>query len=83
MAHFGIGYTLCDLDRYREALPYLRHYARIASHGPWSWVWLGQMPVGSRAGSSRRGVLPAATALSEAGAEETDAPELLAELDAL
>ena len=33
MAHFGLGYTLCDLGRYREALPHLRHYTRIASHG--------------------------------------------------
>ena len=83
MAHFGIGYTLCDLGRYREALPYLRHYARIASHGPWSWVWLGRCQSGLGRFEQARDSYAKATALSEAGADKTDAPELLAELDSL
>ena len=68
MAHFGLGYTLSDLGRFSEALPHLRHYTRIAAHGPWSWVWLGRcqsglgrfergtglVPEGDRAERSRR-----------------------------
>ena len=54
MAHFGLGYTLSDLGRFREALPHLRHYTRIAAHGPWNWVWLGRCQSGL-AGSSRHG----------------------------
>jgi tetratricopeptide (TPR) repeat protein len=82
MAHFGLGYTLCDLGRYREALPHLRHYTRIAPRGPWNWVWLGRCQSGLGRFGDARDSYRRAIALSEAGAEETDAPELLAELDA-
>lgn len=81
MAHFGLGYTLCDLGRHREALPHLRHYARIASHGPWNWVWLGRCQSALGRFEQARGSYRKAIALSEAGAEETEAPELLAELE--
>ena len=82
MAHFGLGYTLCDLGRPREALPHLRHYTRIAAHGPWSWVWLGRCQSGLGKFEEARASYREAIALSEAGAEDTVAPELLAGLEA-
>ncbi|MDO9406776.1 tetratricopeptide repeat protein [Patulibacter sp.] len=42
LAHFGLGYTLMDLDRPREAYAHLRHAAAIAPEGAWTWCWLGQ-----------------------------------------
>ena len=81
MAHFGLGYTLCDLGRFREALPHLRHYTRIAAHGPWSWVWLARCQSGLGRFDEARDSYRKAIALSEAGADETDAPKLLAELE--
>ncbi len=74
MAHFGLGYTLSDLGRFREALPHLRHYTRIAAHGPWSWVWLARCQSGLGRFDEARASYRKAIALSEAGADETDAP---------
>ena len=34
MAHFAIGYTLYELERYREAYGHLRHYAELAPQLP-------------------------------------------------
>ena len=80
MAVFAIGYTLYDLERFDEALPYLRRYVEISPHGAWNWCWLGkgEQAVGNF-GRARR-AYERAIELSRAGEEETDAPELLAEL---
>lgn len=40
--HFGRGYTLYDLGRYREAYGHLRRYSELAPHNSWSWLWLGR-----------------------------------------
>ena len=42
MAHFAIGYTLYELERYREAYGHLRHYAELAPAAAWNWCWLGR-----------------------------------------
>lgn len=42
MAHFGLGYTLYELGRYREAYRHLRYYATIAPGHPWNWCWYGR-----------------------------------------
>lgn len=39
---FGLGYTLFDLGRHREAYTHLRRYAELAPHNSWSHVWLGR-----------------------------------------
>ena len=41
-AHFGLGYTLCDLGRPREAYGHLLEYTRILPRNGWAWTWLGQ-----------------------------------------
>jgi tetratricopeptide (TPR) repeat protein len=81
MAHFGIGYTLCDLARWGEALPHLEHYVRIAPHGPWNWVWLGKCLAALGRVREAVVVFERAINLTDAGEDETDAPELLAALD--
>lgn len=39
---FGVGYTLFDLDRPREAYSHLRRYTEIAPYNSWAWLWLGR-----------------------------------------
>lgn len=39
---FGLGYTLFDLDRPREAYSHLRRYSELAEHNSWAWLWLGR-----------------------------------------
>ncbi len=41
-AHFGLGYTLCDLGRPQEAYGHLLEYTRIVPRNGWAWTWLGQ-----------------------------------------
>jgi tetratricopeptide (TPR) repeat protein len=80
MAHFGIGYTLCDLGRPREGLKHLEHYVRIAPHHPWNWVWLGKCLEALDRIDDARSAYRRAIGLTEGGCDETDAPELLAAL---
>ncbi len=42
MAHFGLGYTLYELGRFREAYRHLRYYATIAPSHPWNLCWYGK-----------------------------------------
>ena len=80
MAHFGIGYTLHDLGRFGEGLPHLRHYVEIAPHQPWNWVWLGKCAAALGRVDEACSAYQRAVELTESGANETDAPELLAAL---
>jgi tetratricopeptide (TPR) repeat protein len=40
--HFGLGYTLFDLGRPREAYGHLRRYTELTPHNSWAWLWLGR-----------------------------------------
>ena len=82
MAHFAIGYTLYELGRFRESYAHLRHYAEIAPHGSWIWCWLGKAAaaIGETAEAER--AYSRAIELTKRGDDETDAPELLAQLSA-
>lgn len=82
MAHFGIGYTLHDLGRFDEAAPHLRHYATLASHEPWVWCWLGRVEQARGDDDAAAAAYERAIELTEAGGQETDAPELLVSLAA-
>ena len=42
MAHFGLGCTLYELGRFREAYRHLRYYATIAPSHPWNRCWYGK-----------------------------------------
>lgn len=82
MAHFALGFTLYELGRHHEAYRHLRHYAEIAPAHPWNQVWLGKAAeaLGELAEAQR--AYERAIELTEAGEDETDAPELLAALRA-
>ena len=82
MAHFALGYTLYELGRFHEAYGHLRHYARIAPAQPWVQVWFGKGAEAIGELGEARAAYERAIELTDAGAEETDAPELLAALEA-
>lgn len=80
MAHFALGYTLYELERFPEAYRHLRHYTEIAPDHPWNWAWYakGAAAIGERDEAIR--ACRRAIELTEEGDVETDAPELLEQL---
>ena len=42
MAHYSLGYTLYELERYREAYRHLRAYTELVPADGWAWCWLGK-----------------------------------------
>ena len=74
MAHYGLGYTLYDLGRYREAYRHLRAYTELVPTDGWAWSWLGKaceaMGETDEAESTYRKAI-------NLDGDETDAPELL------
>ena len=77
-AHFGLGYTLCALERYREAYDHLRRYTELVPTNAWAWCWLGQACEGLGELTEARAAYARAV---EEGEEETDAAERLEELE--
>jgi len=75
MAHYGLGYTLLDLGRPREAYGHLRHYTELAPANEWAWCWLGQACEALGELTDARAAYRRATELGE-----TDADARLAEL---
>ena len=79
-AHYGLGYTLVELGRPREALGHLMHYTETCPRNTWAWVWRG------RAAEAAGDVAEAAAACRRAleceaeGSDATDAAELLQRL---
>ncbi len=80
-AHFGLGYTLYDLGRYQEAYRHLRHYTEIAPYGAWNWCWLGKAAAAIGEIAEARAAFERAIELEAETGVETEAAELLAELD--
>jgi tetratricopeptide (TPR) repeat protein len=80
MAHYGLGYTLYEQGRYQEAYRHLRHYTEISPNGSWNWCWLAKADAAIGEKEEARKACERAIELERAGGEETDAPELLAEL---
>ena len=78
MAHFGLGCGLYDVGRYHEAYRHLRHYCEIAPNGSWPWCWLGKAAEAIGEPGEARRAYERAIELTDAGAEATEAPELLA-----
>lgn len=80
MAHYGLGYTLVELGRYREAYAHLRFYTELAPFNGWAWCWLGQAAAGLGSPEEARAAYARAIDLEDAGGFETDASEMLEDL---
>ena len=81
MAHFALGYTHFELGHFRDAYRHLRYYLEISPAEPWNWCWFGKAAAAVGEIGEARFAFEHAIELSEAGWDETDAPELLAELE--
>ena len=80
MAHFGLGYTLYELERYPEAYRHLRHYTEIAPRGSWNWCWFGMAAEAVGELAEARRAYERAVELEAEDSHETDAAERLATL---
>ena len=78
MAHYGLGYTLYELGRYREAYRHLRAYTELVPADRWAWCWLGKACEAMGDVEEARSTFEKAIELD---GDETDAPELLANLE--
>lgn len=77
---FGLGYTLYDLGRFREAHAHLRHYTELCPQNSWAWCWYGKSLAAIGEPSAAAEAYLRAIELEHDGGMETDAPELLEEL---
>ena len=81
MAHYGLGYTLYELGNFRGAYRHLRAYAEIVPDNAWAWYWVGRACLELGELDEARQALETAVTLEDDGGDETDAPELLEELE--
>ncbi len=81
MAHYGLGYTLYELGDLRGAYRHLRAYVEITPNNAWAWCWLGRACLELGEHDEARQALERAVELEDHGGDETDAPELLEELE--
>jgi tetratricopeptide (TPR) repeat protein len=80
-AHYGVGRSLYELDRFQEAYRHLRHFAELAPHGAWHWRWYGKAAQSLGNWKEARHAYEIAIELEqEPGQEVTDARELLDQL---
>ena len=80
-AHFGLGYTLCDLARHREAYGHLRMYTEITPRNSWAWMWLGVAAEGMGEHGEAGSHYAKAIELEKLGSYETDAQDRLDALE--
>ena len=81
MAHYGLGYTLVEVGQPLEAYAHLRHYVELEPTNSWAWCWLGRASAAAGRTGEARTAYRRALALEADGALETDASELLDELE--
>ncbi|MDQ3720073.1 MAG: tetratricopeptide repeat protein [Actinomycetota bacterium] len=81
MAHYGLGYTLYEMGRQREAYRHLRAYTEITPHNAWAWCWLGYVCTALGELGEARTAYQQAVELEDDGGDETDAGEWLERLD--
>jgi len=79
-ALFGLGYTLVEAGRPREAYDALRRYTELTPFNAWAWFWLGRACIDMGAEGEARSAFERALACEEEGSFETDAREYLEEL---
>lgn len=80
LAHFGLGYSLCEVGRFHQAYTHLRRYTELVPRNSWAWCWLGQACVGCGDPDEARQAFQAALRLERSGSFATDAEERLAAL---
>ena len=80
-AHFGLGYTLFELGRIREAYDHLRIYTELTPFNSWAWCWLGKAAEGMDEPDEARRAYETAIGCERAGGFETDAAGLLGGMD--
>ena len=78
MAHYGLEYTLYELERYHESYRHLRAYTELVPADGWAWCWLGKACEAKEDVEEARSTYEKAIELD---GDETDAPELLANLE--
>lgn len=81
MAHFALGYTLLEMQRFPEAYRHLRHYTEISPNQPWNWAYRGHAAWGLGDYDEARRAYRQAIALERDGSEETDAAEQLEQME--
>ena len=81
-AHYGLGYTLIELGRPREAFGHLAMYTEICPRNAWAWAFRGRAAHHMGETAEARLAYQAALGYEAAGSTETNAAIWLAELDA-
>ena len=81
-AHYGLGYTLIELGRPREAFGHLAMYTEICPRNAWAWAFRGRAAHRMGETAEARLAYQAALGYEAAGSTETNAAIWLAELDA-
>jgi tetratricopeptide (TPR) repeat protein len=79
-AHFGLGYTLFDLELHQEAYAHLRAYTGIVPRNSWAWCWRGKAAEAIGEHSEAARCYRRAVQLEQIGAYETDAERRLVRL---
>lgn len=80
-AHYGLGYTLVELDRPREAFGHLAMYTEICPRNGWAWAWRGQAAERMGELAEARRCYERALECEQLGSDETDAAARLTGLD--
>jgi len=81
-AHFGLGYTLVELGRPREAFGHLVMYTELTPRNSWAWHWRGQAAEAMGDLAEAKGCFRRAVRAEDEGSFETDADERLAKFAA-
>jgi tetratricopeptide (TPR) repeat protein len=80
-AHFGLGYTLLELDRPHESYGHLRTYTEVNPRNASAWMWRGKACEAIEEPEEAATCYRRAIELEEDGSFETDAEELLEALE--
>ena len=76
-AHYGLGYTLLDLGRAREAYRHLRFYTEITPANAWAWCYRGRAAEMLGENEDARQCYERAVELEASSDDDTDAAERL------
>lgn len=79
-AHYGLGYTLVELGRPRDAFGHLAMYTEICPRNAWAWYWRGLAAIEMDEHREARHCFEMALFCEELGSNRTDAAERLTEL---